>query len=167
MSISTYGESFFDGPGMAGAKAPLIGGGVAQLGIIATKKFLPSQAKWAGAIGAILGSGAAYLLKGRLGQEGMGAAIAAALIVGLPRQLNDMTGGTLMGDDFGAITAETLAGLGEDDMAGYLGADAQGMQLLDSGSGGSEMGVVTAENFGAAAAGVEIQGSDFGATGIG
>ena len=148
--MSTYGDSFFDGPGMAGAKAPLIGGGAAQLGIILVKKFAPTYSKWAGAIGAALGAGAAYALKAKLGPEGMGAAIATALVVGLPRQINDLMGGTLMGDDFGAITAESLAG---------FGADASGVQLLDSGSGGTEMGVVTAE-------GVQIQGADFGATGM-
>lgn len=163
--MSTYGDSFFDGPEMAGAKAPLIGGGVAQLGIIAVKKFAPTYAKWAGGIGAVLGSAAAYLMKAKLGPEGMGAAIATALVVGIPRQLNDLMGGTLMGDDFGAITAENLAGLGDDYMAG-LGADAAGVQLLDSGSGSSEMGAITAENMGASAEGVMIQGDAFGATGI-
>jgi hypothetical protein len=158
--MSTYGDSFFDGPAMSGAKAPLIGGGVAQLGIILVKKFAPGYSKYAGAIGALLGSGAAYAMKGRLGPEGLGAAIATALVIGVPRQLNDLMGGTLMGDDFGAITAESLAGFGE------FGADAQGVQLLDSGSGGTEMGMITAENMGAAAEGVMIQGDDFGATGM-
>ena len=160
--MSTYGDSFFDGPAMSGAKAPLIGGGAAQLGIILVKKFAPAYAKWAGAIGAALGAGAAYAMKGKLGPEGMGAAIATALIVGVPRQLNDLMGGTLMGDDLGAITAENLAGLGD---FGQFGADAGGVQLLDSGSGGTEMGVVTAENMGGAE-GVMIQGGDFGSTGM-
>jgi hypothetical protein len=154
--MSTYGDSFFDGPGMAGAKAPLIGGGAAQLGIILVKKFAPAYAKWAGGIGAALGAGAAYALKGRLGPEGMGAAIAAALVVGLPRQINDLMGGTLMGDDFGAYVAEGLTG---------FGADASGVQLLDSGSGSSEMGAITAENMGASAEGVMIQDA-FGSTGM-
>jgi hypothetical protein len=166
--MSTYGDSFFDGPAMSGAKAPLIGGGVAQLGIILVKKFAPSYSKWAGAIGAALGSGAAYVMKAKLGPEGVGAAIATALVIGIPRQLNDLMGGTLMGDDFGAITAENLAGLGLDPNGVQLmdfGAD-QGVQLLDSGSGGTEMGMVTAENMGAASEGVMIQGDDFGATGM-
>jgi hypothetical protein len=158
--MSTYGDSFFDGPAMSGAKAPLIGGGVAQLGIILVKKFAPGYAKYAGAIGALLGSGAAYAMKGKLGPEGMGAAIATALVIGVPRQLNDLMGGTLMGDDFGAITAENLGDFG------MFGADAQGVQLLDSGSGGTEMGMITAEGMGAAAEGVMIQGDDFGATGM-
>lgn len=165
--MSTYGDSFFDGPAMSGAKAPLIGGGVAQLGIILVKKFVPTYAKYAGAIGALLGSGAAYAMKGKLGPEGVGAAIATALVIGIPRQLNDLMGGTLMGDDFGAITAENIGDFG------MFGADAQGVQmlgadgvqLLDSGSGGTEMGMVTAENMGAAD-GVQIQGDDFGATGM-
>ncbi len=161
--MSTYGDSFFDGPAMSGAKAPLIGGGVAQLGVIAVKKFAPAYAKWSGAIGAVLGSAAAYLLRRKLGEDGMGAAIAAALIVGVPRQVNDLMGGTLMGDDLGAYTAESL---GDEYLSGF-GADASGVQLLDSGSGSTEMGVVTAENIGAAAEGVTIQGADFGATGMG
>lgn len=163
--LSTYGDSFFDGPGMAGAKAPLIGGGVATATLIAVKKFLPSQAKWAGAIGAIAGSVAAYLLKNKLGPEGMGAAIAAALIVGGPRQLNDLMGGTLMGDDFGAYVAEGLTGFGEDEYAG-LGADAAGVQIMDSGSGSAEMGAYVAEGMGAPAQGVELMNA-FGATGMG
>lgn len=163
--LSSYGDSFFDGPGMAGAKAPLIGGGVATLGIIAVKKFLPSQAKWAGAIGAALGSGAAYLLKNKLGAEGMGAAIAAALIVGGPRQINDLMGGTLMGDDLGAYVAEGISGLGEDEYMGALGADAANVQIMDSGSGSTEMGAYVAEGMGAPAEGVMIQGA-FGATGM-
>jgi len=161
--LSTYGDSFFDGPGMAGAKAPLIGGGVATAAIIAVKKFLPTQAKWAGAIGAIAGSAAAYLLKNKLGPEGMGAAIAAALIVGGPRQLNDLMGGTLMGDDLAAYVAEGLGDFG-DEYAG-LGADAAGVQIMDSGSGSAEMGAYVAEGMGAPAEGVMIQGA-FGATGM-
>jgi hypothetical protein len=164
--MSTYGDSFFDGPAMSGAKAPLIGGGAAQLGIILVKKFAPTYAKYAGAIGALLGSGAAYAMKGKLGPEGMGAAIATALVIGIPRQLNDLMGGTLMGDDFGAITAENLAGFGADSVQMMGFGAGEGVQLLDSGSGGTEMGMVTAENMGAAADGVMIQGDDFGATGM-
>lgn len=155
--LSTYGDSVFDGPGMAGAKAPLIGGGAAQLAIILVKKFLPSQAKWAGAIGAAAGAGVAYAMKGKLGPEGMGAAIAAALVVGLPRQANDLMGGTLMGDDLGAITAEALAG---------FGADAGGVQIMDAGGGSTGLEAYTAENLSAPAEGVMIQGDAFGATGM-
>lgn len=158
MFSDSLGEGFFDGPGMQAAKGPLIGGGLTQLGIIAVNKFAPSYKKYAGLIGMVIGGGAsAYLMSKPEHREAGAAGLATALIVGLPRQLNELMGGTLMGDD----------NLSADEIAAYTMEGPAGMQLVgidDSGSGSTGLEAYTME--GPADSGMSIQGGDFGATGF-
>jgi hypothetical protein len=161
MFSDSLGEGFFDGPGMQAAKGPLIGGGLTQLGIIAVNKFAPAYKKYAGLIGMVIGGGAsAYLMSKPEHREAGAAGLATALIVGLPRQLNELMGGTLMGAD--EISSDEMAGLDAYTMEGPAGMQLVGIE--DSGSGSTGMGAYTME--GPADSGMSIQGGDFGATGF-
>lgn len=164
-------DDFFDGAGMETVSGPLIGGGLAQLGILGTRKFLPAKAKWAGLIGALLGGGvSAFLMsKPQHRQKGL-AGLAVALLVGIPRQIEDlMLPSKLSGADqidlLGAYNAEMGAYNAE------LGEES--IEVLNSGSGSTGLiGAVVPENMagdlGAGAADVEIMdASAFGATGVG
>lgn len=166
-------DDFFDGAGMETVSGPLIGGGLAQLGILGVRKFLPSKSKWAGLIGAVIGGGvSAFLMsKPQHRQKGL-AGLAVALLVGIPRQIEDlMLPSKLSGDDqidlLGAYNAEMGAYNAE------LGEDSSPIEVLNSGSGGTGLiGAVVPENMagdlGAGAADVEIMdASAFGATGVG
>jgi len=170
MFSDSYGDSFFDGPSMQAAKGPLIGGGLAQLGILGTKILLPSYVKYAGLIGAILGGGvSAFLMSKPQHKEAGAAGLATALIIGIPRQIEDLMGGTLKGDDLSAYTSE----MGDEALNAYtseMGGPVELMdtpvQIQDSGSGSTGvMGAITSE-MGATPEGLTIQGSDFGATGF-
>jgi len=162
---SSYGDSFFDGPGVQAAKGPLIGGGLAQLGKVLVKKFLPSQEKYAPLIGGILGAGVgAFLMTKPQHKEAGAAAIATALVIAIPEQLNTMMGGTLMGpDDFGAYTSE----MGADEMGANaleLLGDGSPLEIQDAGAGSNVMGAVTSEMGATVPEGIQIQGygSNFG-----
>jgi hypothetical protein len=158
----TYGDSFFDGPSMQAAKGPLIGGGLTQLGKILVKKFVPSQAKYAPLIGTVLGAGVgAFLMTKPQHKEAGAAAVATALIIGIPDQLNQMMGGTLMGpEELGAITSE----MGEGEDLGDFGANTlellgdEAVQIEDSGVGSTALGAITSE-MGAGPEDIQIQGS--------
>ena len=165
-------DDFFDGAGMQVVSGPLIGGGLAQLGILGTRKFLPAQAKWAGAIGAALGGVvSAYLMSKPEHREKGLAGLAVALLVGVPRQIEDlMMPSKLSGDEqlnlLGAYSSE----MGADEMGAYASEmGASPVQVLNSGSGGTGLiGAIVPENMGGdLGADVEIQGADaFGATGF-
>jgi hypothetical protein len=159
-------DDFFDGPTMETISGPLVGGGVAQLGILGTRKFLPAKAKWAGAIGAALGVGASYLLMRKDRDKGI-AGIAVALLIGIPRQIEDMLlPSKLSGSDtdlLGAYTSEMGAYTSE------MG-EASPIEVLNSGSGGTGViGAVVPEESMAGDLGADIEIQDagaFGATGF-
>jgi hypothetical protein len=158
-------DDFFDGPTMETITGPLVGGGAAQLGILGTRKFAPAQAKWAGLIGAALGVGASLLLMRKDRDKGV-AGIAVALLVGVPRQIEDMMlPSRLSGADadlLGAYTSEMGAYTSE------MG-EASPVQVLNSGSGGTGVigAVVPEESMaGDLGADIEIQGDAFGANGF-
>lgn len=151
-----FGDDFgFGGEGRDHIAGPLIGGGVAQVGTLATRLLFKDNAtlqKWAPAIGTLLGAGAsgAMMLSPKFKNTGISGIITAAL-VGIPRQIEDLLMGSAMKDYLGVITAEQeMAGAGYlgDEYAGYgfgdeyagLGAQQQDIQLLDS-----NLGVITAE----------------------
>ena len=120
--------SDFDGDGIGsdGVAGPLIGGGVCQVGTLAAKLLFANKppAKWAG----LIGSGLGVLVGGGLmlaGKRGAGlSALLTALIVGVPRQLEDLLapGGSMSGFDLGVISPQELAAWGaEAEAANMLG----------------------------------------------
>lgn len=128
-------EDFGEGgpPHVAG---PLIGGGVAQVGMLAAKMLFKGKpaAKWAGAIGTLLGAGVSALLMARPGTRATGlSGLVTAALVGIPRQVEDLVAPGGLSDYLGIVTAEQ-------EMRDYLAQQEQPVQMLDSG-----MGVVTAE----------------------
>lgn len=145
----------FGGLESEGVAGPLIGGGVAQVGLLATKllgKNSPTMIKYAPLIGTLLGgaASAALYFTGRraIGISGM----VTAAIVGLPRQLEEMlVAQGVMKDYLGVITAEQ-------EMAGYFGANEAPVEML----GGGGFGVITAEQEMAGAGDVEMLGADNG-----
>jgi hypothetical protein len=181
MRCSNFGEGDFgDDFGLGEARdhiaGPLIGGGVAQVGTLATRllfKDSPLLQKYAPIIGTALGAAAsgAMMLSPRFKSTGISGIITAAL-VGIPRQIEDLLMGSAMKDYLGVITAEQeMAGYGlGDEYAGYgfgdeyagLGAQQQDIQLLDGGGG---LGVITAEQEMNGPADIEMLGgsSGFGA----
>jgi hypothetical protein len=171
----TTGDSFFDGPEMQAMKGPLIGGGLTILGKAAIRKLMPSMADNAGLIGMVIGGGvSAYLMTKPEHKEAGAAGLATALLIGLPPLIDKFAGTSLFGDDMSGLGAD-LEGLDaySQEMGGFLGAPAEGIQIQDSGSGSTgligaytqEMGAITQE-MGGPAEGITIQGSDFGATGF-
>jgi hypothetical protein len=172
-------EDFFDGAGMETVSGPLIGGGLAQLGILGTRKFLPAQAKYAGLIGALIGGGvSAFLMsKPEHRQKGL-AGLAVALLVGIPRQIEDLIlpsklSGADQIDLLGAYNAEMGAynaeGMGAYNAEGMGDYGEGGIDILNSGSGSTGMlAAVVPENMaGDLGADVEIQDAGaFGATGF-
>jgi hypothetical protein len=169
-------DDFFDGATMETVSGPLIGGGLAQLGILGTRKFLPAQTKYAGLIGALVGGGvSAFLMTKPQHRQKALAGLATALIVGLGRQIEDMTlparlSGADQIDLLGAYNAEMGAYNAEMGNGEYDGSGPGGIDILNSGSGGTGLigAVVPEQMSGDLGADVEIMGADaFGATGIG
>lgn len=170
-------DDFFDfgGAGTEIVAGPLIGGGLAQLGILATRKWLPSQAKWAGAIGAAVGTaaGAFMMSKPQHKEKGL-AAVAVALLVGVPRQIEDLMlpsklSGVEQIDILGAYDAELAAYNAELANGEYEMEGGTPVEVLNSGSGGTGLiGAIVPENMsGDLGADVEIQDAGaFGATGF-
>lgn len=122
--------------GRAEVAGPLIGGGVAQVGAIATKMLFstsPKVVKWAPLIGSVLGAGVSALLAMRPGTRDTGiSGIVTAALVGVPRQIEDALAPSSLKGYLGVITPEM-------EMAGYGGLGAQDVELLDSGSGTTGM----------------------------
>lgn len=153
-----------DGPLTRQLAGPLVGGGVTQVGSLATKliwKDSPKVSKWAPAIGFGLGGIVSGILAFRESTRDVGiAGLVTSLLVAVPAQLEEL----MLGDDgatagFGVVTPEM-------EMAG-LGADAP-VQLLDSGSSGSGLGVTVPEQGGMMGATPPVEllgaGGSFGAT---
>lgn len=162
-------DDFFDGPTMQSIGGPLAGGGAAQVGILATRKFLPAKAKYAGLIGTLLGVGVGYLIMRRDRDKGL-AAIATAALVGLPRQLEDMMlPSRLAGGDVDLLGAYTS----EMDGLGAYTSEMDGpspVEVLNSGSGGTGViGAMVPEESMAGDLGADVEIMDsgaFGATGL-
>jgi hypothetical protein len=154
--MDEYGDfGDFGGVG-ADIAGPLIGGGATQVGMIATKLMFKGKpiTKWAGAIGALLGSGisAALFFTGRrsMGIQG----IVTSLLIGVPRLVEDqLLGGSLSDGYLGVITPEQ-------EMAGYFGQQ-QDIQML-GGGGAGVLGVTVPEQSGFGAGDVELLGAGFG-----
>jgi hypothetical protein len=167
-------DDFFDfgGAGTEIVAGPLIGGGLAELGILGTRRFVPSQTKWAGAIGAALGTAVGvYLMRKPQHKEKGLAAVAVALIVGVGRQIEDLTmpsklSGAEQIDILGAYNAEMGAYNAEE-----FGAGEPAVEILNSGSGGTGLiGAIVPENMeGDLGENADVEISDasaFGATGF-
>lgn len=158
-------DDFFDGPTMQSIGGPLAGGGAAQVGILATRKFFPAKAKYAGLIGTVLGGVVGYLIMRKDRDKGL-AAIATAVLVGLPRQLEDMLMPSKLADAdlLGAYTSEMGAYTSE------MG-EAPPIEVLNSGSGGTGViGAMVPEESMAGDLGADVEIMDsgaFGATGMG
>jgi hypothetical protein len=162
-----FGDDFGLGLGQDHIAGPLVGGGVANVGILATKlmwKDKPAVTKWAGLIGTLLGGGvsAAMMMSPRTRGAGIAGLLTAA-IVGVPRQLEDMLMGPAPGatkDYLGVITPEAeMAGYGGG--FGEMGSDlSQDIQLLDSGAGStSVLGITVPEREMSGASDVELLGN--------
>lgn len=129
---------------------PLIGGGVAQVGALATRMIFKGQtvAKYASLVGLVLGGGISAFLARRPGTREAGiAGLVTAAVVSIPRQIEDLmvSAGMLKGhlgvitpeqemNGFGLITDQQVNGFGVPDV-----------QLLDSGGGAGVFGVITPE----------------------
>lgn len=159
----------FGGAGTQIVAGPLIGGGLAQLGILGTRKYLPAHAKYAGLIGAAVGTavGAFLMTKPQHKEKGL-AAVAVALLVGVPRQIEDLM---LPSKLSGAEQLDILSAYNAE-MGAYTSemGEASPVQVLNSGSGGTGvLSAIVPENMsGDLGADVEIaDASAFGATGFG
>jgi hypothetical protein len=150
--MDDFGDFEGVGEDLAG---PLIGGGAAQVGMLATKMLFKGKpiTKWAGLIGTLLGGGisAGLMFSPRYRRMGI-QGLATAALVGIPRQIEDMVMGGPMQGYLGVITPEQ-------ELAGYFGANtgvpAGDVQLLDSGSGSTGMfGTVVPEQDMSGAGGV-------------
>lgn len=150
----------FDGT-LSSSKGVLIGGGLAQLGVLGTKIMLPKYSKYAGLIGAALGGAVSAFMMSKpqhreAGQQGL----AAALIIGIPRALEDLALKSMIkGEEFGEYGAYTTEALGA-----VPGIDIQGpLEIMDAGSGSSGLlGSVTTEM----GEDMQVSGASFGATGF-
>lgn len=149
-----FGDGMFDGA-LSSSKGVLIGAGLAQVGILGTRMAAPKYGKYAGLVGAVLGGAVSAFMMSKpqhreAGQQGL----AAALLVGLPRAIEDLAlGAMLKGAEFGAITSE---------MGAVPGIDIQGpIEIMDAGGGSTGLiGAVTSE-MGEEA---QIEGDAFGST---
>jgi hypothetical protein len=166
-------DDFFDfgGSGKDIVAGPLVGGGLAQLAILAVRKFMPSQAKWAGTIGAVAGSavGAFLMSKPEHKEKGL-AAVATALIVGVPRQIEDL----MLPSKLSGVENIDLLGAYDAEMGAYDAemGEVPNVQVLNSGSGGTGLvGAYVPETMsGDLGADADMEISDasaFGATGLG
>lgn len=138
-----------DGPLGRQLAGPLVGGGVTQVGSLATKliwKDKPAVVKWAPSIGLGLGAVVSGVLAARPQTRDIGiAGIITSLLMALPSQIENW-----MAEDAGAT--EGWGGLGvvtpEMEQMMGLGAGASPVQLLDSGSGSTGLGVTVPEQGG-------------------
>lgn len=154
--MDDFGE-MFDGT-LSSSKGVLIGGGLAQLGVLGTKIMLPKYSKYAGLIGAALGGAVSAFMMSKpqhreAGQQGL----AAALIIGIPRALEDLALKSMIKDgEFGAYTSEALGAV--------PGIDIQGpLEIMDAGAGSSGMlGAITSD----LGDDMQVSGASFGATGF-
>lgn len=158
-------DGFFTGT-MGAAKGVLIGGGLAQVGVLGTKAFLPKFSKYAGLIGAALGGGvSAFLMSKPQHREAGMQGLAAALVIGIPRAIEDLMLKGILKD------GEEMAGLDAytSELYGVPGIEIEGanspIEILDAGGGSTGLiGAVTSEF--ADEAVPSMNGSAFGATGF-
>lgn len=160
-----FGEGLFDGPILSETSGVLVGGGAAQLGILATKMISGGKhSKYAGLVGAGVGVLAGYLM-GRKDREKGVQAMAGALIVSVPRAIEDMALPALGLKGFdepglGAYTAEGMNGL---DAYAAEGLNAPVEVLSESpGAPGLIAAVGAEEMAGDLGADVEVSGNAFG-----
>lgn len=144
--------SSMDGPLTRQLAGPLVGGGVTQVGSLATKliwKDTPKVSKWAPAIGFGLGGIVSGILAFRPTTRDIGlTGLVTSLLMALPTQIENL----MMEEEasvqgwggLGVITPEMeqMMGLGQDPGGGSP------VQLLDSGSGSTGLGVTVPEQGG-------------------
>lgn len=150
------------GAGMEHISGPLIGGGAAQVGLLASKLLFrakPNVAKWGGLIGAVLGSGisAALIASPRHRAAGW-AGLVTALLIGVPRQVEDM-----LGPAAGA-TAGYFGVTVPEEIHGYGGFGESPIQIMDAGAGSTGvLGVTVPEEQMSGPGDIEmLGGSGFG-----
>lgn len=173
--------SDMQGPVMESIAGPLVGGGIAQAGTLATKLIWPDKgvAKWAGAIGTGLGLAVSGVLAFRPSTRSIGiSGIVTSLLVGVPRQIEDLMGAEGSTNGYlGVITPERemqgaydddyTAAMMEQEMMGQVSPDQ--VQLLSANGAGS-LGVITPErDMAGATPEIEMLGANggFGATFLG
>jgi hypothetical protein len=149
----------FDGT-LSSAKGVLIGGGLAQATILGVKILMPAKSKYAGLIGAGVGGAiSAFMMSKPQHREAGQQGLAAALLIGLSRAVEDLALKSMIKDsefgDMGAYTSE---------MGAVPGVDIQGpLEIMDAGAGSSGLlGAITSEM----GDDMQIQGAAFGATGF-
>jgi hypothetical protein len=163
--MDDFSEGLFDGPILSETSGVLIGGGVAQVGIMATKAIGGGKYnKYAGLIGAVVGGVAGYLLSRKDREKGV-QALAGAMIVGVPRAIEDMALPALGlkgfdDPDLGAYAAEGMNGLGAYSAEG-LSAPVE--VLSESPGAPGLLAAVGAEEMaGDLGADIEVNGGSFG-----
>ena len=134
-----------DGPLTRQLAGPLVGGGVTQVGSLATQLIWKDNAavsKWSPAIGFGLNAVVSGILAFRPTTRDIGiAGLVVGALIAVPEQLkNLMLGDSTPKAGFGVITPEM-------EMMGF-GADQSPVQLLDSGSGSTGLGVTIPEQGG-------------------
>ena len=138
--------SSMDGPLTRQLAGPLIGGGVTQVGSLATKLIWKDNAKvskWAPAIGFAIGAIPSTILAIRSSSRDMGiVGLITSALIAIPQQLeNLLLEGTAQTKGWGVVTPEMeMMGLGQNQAAP--------VQLLDSGSGSTGLGVTVPEQGG-------------------
>lgn len=157
-------DGFFTGT-MGAAKGVLIGGGLAQVGVLGTKAFLPKYSRFAGLIGAALGGGvSAFLMSKPEHREAGMQGLVAALVIGIPRAIEDLMLKGILKD------GEEMAGLDAytSELYGVPGIEIEGpgpIEILDAGGGSTGLiGAVTSEYGNDEVP--SMNGSAFGATGF-
>jgi hypothetical protein len=161
--MDDFGEDFLGEGAMQQMSGPLIGGGLAQVGILATKAFAPKFAKYAGIIGAVLGGGVSAFLMSKPQHRDKGlAGLATALVVGVPRAIEDLmlpAMGLKGFDGLDAYTPEGLSAYTSEGMGGPLEvlSESPGSPGLLSAMGQDDMA-------GDLGADIEVSGNAFGAT---
>lgn len=148
------------GAGMEHISGPLIGGGAAQVGMLATKLLFrakPNIAKWGGLIGAAVGGGISGALIASPRHRAAGwAGLVTALLIGIPRQVEDMLGPSAgMAGYFGVTVPEEIHGYGFGESP---------IQIMDAGAGSTGvLGVTVPEEQMSGPGDIEmLGGSGFG-----
>lgn len=145
----------FGDPGARDLAGPLVGGGLTQVGLLATKmlaKNSPRAQKWAPTIGFAVGGLVSGILAIRRSTRAIGVTgLLTAALIAIPRQVEELVGGSLSGY-LGIITPE------QQGMMGY-GEDMNGPVEVLSEAAGNGMGVYTADSAMQGPADVEIMGS--------
>lgn len=151
----------FGDPGVAHDIAgPLVGGGLTQVGMLATRmlsKTSPRMHKWAPTVGFALGSIVSAILAFRASTRSIGiAGLITSALIAIPRQVEELMGPGTMQGYLGVITPEQQMQGDLADEQQYGDEQQNGpVELLDGGGG---LGIQTAEQM-QGAGDVEIMGS--------